>query len=76
VDDDRWVRVRDLVSAEEIADRLGYAHAQSVSVLRQRHESFPQPVAKSGRVMIWVWPDVEEWARATGRYPPEDGTSR
>jgi len=67
------VRVRDLVGAEEIADRLGYAHIQSIGVLRQRYESFPQPVAKSGRVMIWAWPDVEAWARATGRYPDVDG---
>lgn len=72
-DGDRWVRVRDLVNAVEIANRLGLAHAQSVSVLRQRHPSFPAPVARSGRALIWAWPDVEVWARATGRYPV-DGT--
>lgn len=57
----------DLVGAAEIAERIGVAHAQTVHNLRKRHPDFPEPVAKLRQAMVWAWPDVERWAKATGR---------
>jgi len=65
----RKVDVDDLVSAVEIARRLGVARPQVVYDWRRRHEDFPAPIARLGNVSVWAWPDVEAWARATGRLP-------
>ena len=59
--------MNDLVGAAEIADRLGLSHAQSVHNLKRRHADFPEPVATLRQAMVWAWPDVAAWARATGR---------
>jgi len=65
----RNVDVDDLVNPEEIAERLGLAQPQAVHNYRRRYPDFPQPVRQWGRFSVWSWPDVEEWARATGRLP-------
>lgn len=59
--------MNDLVGAHEIADRLGWSHPQTVHTIRRRHQDFPEPVASLKRALIWSWPDVEAWARRTGR---------
>jgi predicted DNA-binding transcriptional regulator AlpA len=59
--------VDQLVGAVEIAERLGVGKSSVVHDWRYRHSDFPEPVAKVGSVFIWVWPDVEEWAKQTGR---------
>lgn len=56
-----------LVGAVEIAQRLGVARPQVVHDWRRRHHDFPQPVTVVSRVSLWYWPEVERWARATGR---------
>lgn len=66
---DRKVKVSDLVSATEIAERLELSKPQVVHVWRTRHADFPEPVYMSDRVLIWAWPDIEKWARASGRLP-------
>jgi hypothetical protein len=63
----RQVDVSDLVGAAEIAERLGLAHPESVHVWRRRYDDFPEPVAHLKRAHVWAWPDVEKWARHTGR---------
>jgi hypothetical protein len=68
----RKVDVDELVGTSEIAERLGLAHAETVLNWRDRHDSFPQPIAKVGRAHIWAWPEVERWARQTGRLPEKD----
>ena len=65
----RRVEVELLVGAAEIAERLGLSHTQSVHTVRRRHLDFPEPVATLRTAMIWYWPDVEKWAKATGRLP-------
>lgn len=65
----RQVDADDLVGAGEIADRLGLAHVASVHNLVRRHADFPQPVAIIGQNRIWLWTEVEAWARQTGRLP-------
>ncbi len=67
----RKVDVSDLVGASEIADRLGLSHPQNVHKLRTRYADFPEPVASLKRAHVWAWPDVEAWARATGRLAVE-----
>ncbi|MGD9701580.1 MAG: DNA-binding protein [Acidimicrobiia bacterium] len=67
----RKVEVDQLVGAAEIAERLDLSHPQNVHVWRKRHADFPQPVAKLQQALVWYWPDVEAWARKTGRYPLE-----
>ena len=70
----RRVDVTDLVGAQEIADRLDVGRPQ-VHKWRERHADFPEPVATLGGAgsragfLVWNWPDVEVWARKTGRLP-------
>ena len=66
---DRLVRVGDLVGAAEVAVRLGLKHPQSVSLLKRRHAEFPEPVMQLAKAFVWNWPDIEAWAKATGRLP-------
>lgn len=61
--------VDDLVGSAEIAERLGVKRHQMVHDWRRRYAEFPQPVADLRRGPIWSWPDVEKWARKTGRLP-------
>ncbi len=65
----RRVNVDELVGAPEIADRLGLQLGQTVHDWRRRHADFPEPVTKLRQAMVWVWPDVEAWAKATNRLP-------
>jgi hypothetical protein len=65
----RKVDVDDLVGAAEIADRLGIAYVETVHTWRRRYPDFPEPVAHLRRALIWSWPDVERWAKATDRLP-------
>ena len=61
--------MNDLVGTAEIAERLGIAYVETIHNWRRRYPDFPQPVAQLRQALIWSWPDVEEWARATGRLP-------
>ena len=63
----RKVFVDELVSAEEIAQRLGVKRLQVVHDWRRRHKDFPRPLKTIGNVGVWAWPDVEAWAKKTGR---------
>ena len=55
------------MGAHEIAQRLGVARPQVVHEWRRRHDDFPEPVAKLKTALIWSWPEVERWAKETGR---------
>jgi hypothetical protein len=63
----RKVDVDELVGAAEIATRLGYKNTVYVHDLRRRYEDFPAAVADLSAGLVWAWPDVEAWARVTGR---------
>jgi hypothetical protein len=63
----RRVAVDELVGAAEIAIRLGVGKSTVVHDWRYRHPDFPQPVATLKVGLVWAWPDVEKWAKATGR---------
>jgi predicted DNA-binding transcriptional regulator AlpA len=53
----------ELVTAAEIARRLGLARPQAVYTWRRRNRDFPEPVAVA---TVWRWGDVRAWAEATG----------
>jgi predicted DNA-binding transcriptional regulator AlpA len=59
--------VTQLVGAAEIAERLGLGKSTVVHDWRRRHDDFPEPVADLTMGLVWAWPDVERWARKTGR---------
>jgi hypothetical protein len=63
----RKVDLDNLVDASTIAARLGVGRPQVVHDWRRRHPDFPQPVLRLANVHIWLWPEVERWARTTGR---------
>ena len=62
-----------LVGAAEIAARLTQSGQTSiVHDWRRRYPkgsrtAFPEPVVVLSSGMVWAWPDVVAWARATGR---------
>ena len=49
------------------AQRMGLSVPQTVHDWRRRHADFPKPIAVLTMGMVWHWPDVEAWARRTGR---------
>ena len=57
----------DLVGAAEIAERLHVGSPHVVHTWHHRHADFPQPIARLKRALVWAWPEVERWARRTGR---------
>lgn len=61
------MHVDNLVGAAEIAERLGVRRPQVVHDWRRRYPEFPQPVARLRQALIWNWPEIERWARASGR---------
>lgn len=63
----RKVDVEQLVGTAEIAERLGARRPGLVHDWRTRYPDFPQPVAHLKIGFVWAWPDVEQWAKATGR---------
>jgi len=53
----------DLVDSGEVAALLGLSSSNAVSTYRRRYEDFPEPVLTkgSGKCVLWVRADVEEW---------------
>jgi predicted DNA-binding transcriptional regulator AlpA len=66
--------VDQLVGAAEIAQRFGLGRASVVHDWRHRYPEFPQPVATLSAGLVWAWPDVAAWAKATGRTIVENGS--
>ena len=64
---DRY-RAEDLVGVAEIAKRLGVG-TSVVHDWQRRHEEFPSPIVRLKMGFLWTWPDVQAWARSTGRCP-------
>ena len=71
----KTVYVDNLVTTEEIAERLlgDGSKDETVRLWRRRDIGFPEPIKETRRTSIWNWPDVEAWARTTGRLA-DDGT--
>lgn len=63
------VRTEDLIDAQGIADLLGLAQRNTVSLYQRRYADMPRPVIDlgPGRSRLWLAPEIREWARSTGR---------
>lgn len=60
------VNVEHLVGAGDIAERLGLRGRQAVTDWQRRYDDFPKPVAHVGSRKVWLWPEIEAWARKNG----------
>lgn len=60
----RQVDLDDLIDANGVAELLGLAHRNTVSVYQHRHEEMPRPVVNlgNGRVKLWLRPEIRQWA--------------
>ena len=56
----------ELVGAAEVASRLGLKRSRQVLDLRLHRFGFPRPVARTGRNLVWSWPQVANWAETEG----------
>jgi len=68
------VATEDLIDAHGVADVLGLAHRNTVSVYQRRYADMPRPVVDLGpaRSKLWLRTEIERWAakRAQGRRRP------
>ena len=60
----RKVAIDDLIDARGVAELLGLAHYNTVSVYQHRYEDMPRPVLDLGkdRIKLWLRPEIERWA--------------
>ncbi len=58
------VATEDLVDAHDVAEILGLAHPNAVSVYQRRYLHMPRPVVDlgRGRPKLWLRPEIERWA--------------
>ena len=63
------VRTEDLTDSHGVAEILGLSHSNSVYTYQARYPDMPRPVISlgRGRVRLWLRPEIEAWARRTGR---------
>lgn len=63
------VNTEDLIDARGVAEILGLSHFQSVSTYQHRYPDMPRPVVKlgNGRILLWLRPEIEKWAKKRGR---------
>ncbi len=53
----------DLLDAAQVAELLGLASANVISVYRARYPDFPEPRIERGRCRLWLSDDVRSWSR-------------
>lgn len=60
----RKVDVDDLLDANGVAELLGLAHRNTVSVYQHRYDDMPRPIREFGdrRAKLWLRPEIEQWA--------------
>lgn len=63
------VESEDLIDANGVAQILGLAHRNTVSVYQRRYPDMPRPVIDldPGRVKLWLRPEIERWAIERGK---------
>lgn len=65
------VNTEDLIDAAAVAEMLGLAHRNSVSLYLKRYTDMPRPVIDlgPGRPRLWVWDEMNRWVegRAASR---------
>ena len=63
----RKIDPKDIVGANEIAERLNLSFPNVIHNWRSRHADFPQPIADLKAGMFWDWNDIKAWIKATHR---------
>lgn len=62
---ERLVSVDDLVTIDEIAERLHWSVNATMNIVQGRdgrHKlKFPRPLVGRAKRGVWLWPDVWEW---------------
>jgi hypothetical protein len=63
------INSEDLIDSLVVAEILGLRHRESVTTYLSRYPDMPRPVVElgKGRVRLWLRPEVEAWAKQTGR---------
>jgi glutathione-regulated potassium-efflux system ancillary protein KefG len=61
------INSEDLIDSLEVAEILGLAHRESVTTYLRRYPDMPVVDLGKGRVRLWLRPEIEAWARRTGR---------
>jgi predicted DNA-binding transcriptional regulator AlpA len=63
------VNTEDLIDARGVAEILGLSQPNSVSTYQHRYPDMPRPVVNlgQGRALLWLRPEIERWAKQTGR---------
>ncbi len=61
----RTVDTDELIDAQGVADLLGLAQRNTVSLYQRRYPEMPRPVVDlgSGRCKMWLAPEIVGWAR-------------
>ena len=59
----------DLIDASEVAQVLGLAQRNTVSLYQRRYPDMPKPVVDlgRGRCKLWIRSEVERWHRGRSR---------
>jgi glutathione-regulated potassium-efflux system ancillary protein KefG len=67
------IRSEDLIDAQGIAMLLGLAQRNTISAYQRRYPDMPRPIVNLGpkRTRLWLRPEIEAWARRTGRLPDD-----
>jgi predicted DNA-binding transcriptional regulator AlpA len=63
------VDTNDLVDAQEVAEILGLAQRNTVSLYQRRYPDMPRPVVDLGvgRPRLWLRTEIIRWAKRAGR---------
>ncbi len=64
----------DLVDTAEAAQRLG-VQPGTIKAWRQRHPDFPPPYKRLAIGPVWIWDNIQAWAKDTGRHPDGKNTT-
>jgi predicted DNA-binding transcriptional regulator AlpA len=60
------VDTEDLIDAQEVAEILGLAQRNSVSLYQRRYADMPRPVVErgGGRTKLWLRSEIQRWVVA------------
>jgi glutathione-regulated potassium-efflux system ancillary protein KefG len=61
----------DVIDAQELAELLGLAQRNTVSLYQRRYPSMPRPVIDlgRGRCKLWLRSEVEDWREKRASQP-------
>lgn len=67
----RIIDADDVIDAQGVADLLGLAQRNTVSLYQRRYAGMPRPVIDlgRGRCKLWSRQEVENWHAGRGRTP-------